>query len=82
MNIETLPPRIPASTVCLLAGYSKSTLINRIAHGLMPKPIDRGKENLFLTAEVLEKLGIGAKSESINPLEKALDDMDAAARSA
>jgi predicted DNA-binding transcriptional regulator AlpA len=78
MNLETLPPRIPVSVVCRLAGYSKSTLIKRIACGRMPAPIDRGKENLFLTTEVLEKLGIGGKSESVNPFEKALDDYQAA----
>lgn len=73
MNLETLPPRIPASTVCRLAGYTKSTLINRIACGKMPKPVDRGKENLFSTKDVLEKLGLGGKSESVNPFKKALD---------
>lgn len=80
MNLESLPPRIPASTVCRLAGYSKGTLIKRIACGRMPSPIDRGKENLFLTTEVLQSLGIGGKSETVNPFEKALDSMDAAAR--
>lgn len=73
MNPETLPPRIPSSIVCRLAGYSKSTLIKRIACGRMPSPIDRGKESLFLTAEVLKRLGINGKSESVNPWEKALD---------
>lgn len=73
MNLETLPPRIPASTVCKLAGYSKGTLIKRIARGLMPRPVDRGKENLFLTSQVLERLGLNGKSEAVNPFQKALD---------
>lgn len=80
MNLETLPPRIPASMVCKLAGYGKGTLQGRIKRGLMPAPIDRGKENLFLTEQVLEKLGIGAKIEAVNPFIKSLNDKAAKIR--
>lgn len=75
MTLTDLPPRIPASKVCELAGYSKGTLHGRIKRGLMPPPIDRGRENLFRTADVLERLGLsGAVSiGAVNPLEKALD---------
>lgn len=73
--VETLPPRIPASLVCKYAGYGKGTLSKRIKRGLMPPPVDRAKENMFLTSVVLEKLGItgGSQQENVNPLEKALD---------
>jgi hypothetical protein len=73
VTTENLPPRIPASTVCKLAGYGKSTLTDRIKSGRMPSPIDRGKENLFLTSEVLDRLGISGAPVSENPFEKALD---------
>ncbi len=80
MNLETLPPRIPASMVCKLAGYTKSTLRNRIKSGIMPKPIDRAKENLFHTEAVLEKLGLRKTPETINPFIKALHDKAAKVR--
>lgn len=74
MNIHELPPRIPASVVCKLAGYGKGTLAARIRRGTMPSHIDRGKENLFLTSEVLKRLGLAEEiTSSINPLERALD---------
>lgn len=75
MTLSNLPPRIPASKVCELAGYGKGTLNGRIKRGLMPPPVDRGKENLFLTSEVLERLGLaGQAAASSNPFEKALND--------
>jgi predicted DNA-binding transcriptional regulator AlpA len=74
MNIETLPPRIPASTVCKLAGYSKATLMKRIKREVMPKPVDRGREKLFKTAEVLAALGLtdSAPAKGVDPWEAAL----------
>ena len=73
--LNLLPPRIPASLVCKLAGgYSRSTLRNRIKSGLMPKPVDRAKENLFQTDAVLEKLGLKSTPAIINPFIKALND--------
>lgn len=74
MNPENLPPRIPTSTVLLLAGYSKSALWQRIKEGRMPRPIDRAKENIFLRDEVLKHLGLTAGAgPARNPFEAALD---------
>lgn len=74
MNVETLPPRIPASVVCKLAGYSKSTLLKRIRGGRMPQPVDRGREMLFNKSEVVEALGLtGEQKDAGNPWEAALN---------
>ena len=75
--LTSLPPRIPASLVCKLAGYGKAALNRRIKDGLMPAPIDRGRENLFLTSEVLKRLGLAEAAPPVNPFEKALDDFGA-----
>lgn len=75
MNIENLPPRIPASIVCKLAGYSKATLMKRIRDEAMPKPVDRGREKLFKTSEVLAKLGLtdAKTARESDPWEAALN---------
>ena len=72
-SIDTLPPRIPLKVVCRLAGYSKSTLIRRISEGKMPQPIDRAKQMLFLTTDVLNHLGLSANVDCGNPWEKGLE---------
>lgn len=73
LNIETLPPRIPASTVCKLAGYSRSVLWRRIKEGRMPKAVDEGREKLFLRDDVLRHLGLSGVDQTRNPFEAALD---------
>ncbi len=75
MKIESLPPRIPASTVCKLAGYSKTTLRSRIRQGRMAQPIDRAREQIFITSDVLRHLGLSDQVDqsTMNPFEKALD---------
>lgn len=73
MNLNDLPPRIPTSKVCQLAGYSRSLLEVRIKEGKMPRHVDRAKENLFLTEEVLKHLGLKGSIQTENPFEAALD---------
>ena len=75
-TLENLPPRIPASKVCELAGYGRSTLRARIIEGKMPRPVDRGKEALFPTKEVLERLGLFGQESAENPFEQALNELE------
>lgn len=51
-------PRIPSSEVCRLAGYGPVTLRRRVKAGRMPKPVDKGAENLYDRAAVYQALGI------------------------
>lgn len=53
-----LPPRIATDTVCDLAGYCAGTLSLRIKGGIMPKPIDKAKQNIFDRDAVLRALGL------------------------
>lgn len=54
-----LPPRLQQPQVLALAGYSVSTLRNRIAAGRMPKPVDRGKHGgIYDRDAVLKALGL------------------------
>ncbi len=78
MNLESLPPRIPTSKVCELAGYGPGTLRTRIKDGEMPHPVDRAKESLFLTSEILPRLGLGAEPKIENPFEKSLNELEKA----
>ena len=65
-DLSALPPRIPASVVCRLAGYSKGTLAKKISIGQMPQPIDKIRKRLFLTSAVLQSLGIEGNVEPAN----------------
>lgn len=60
-----LPARIYASQVCDLGGFSRDTLRNRIAKGTMPRPVDTGREQIFLRDEVLQALKIGQRQEEV-----------------
>lgn len=73
MDLSILPPRIPASKVCEIAGYSKSVLSRRISSGRMPRPVDRAKENLFLTSAVLERLGLVGEIHARDSFDKVPD---------
>ena len=50
--------RIPTSIVCALAGYTGLTLARRRKAGLMPNPVDKGREALYETRAVLNALGL------------------------
>lgn len=55
-------PRLTASEVCRLAGYGRVTLGRRVRDGLMPKPVDRGRERLFDRQEIYKALGIAMET--------------------
>jgi hypothetical protein len=52
-----LPLRLMRSEVCALARISPERLRRKIRAGTMPKPVDRGREDLFDRDAVLEALG-------------------------
>jgi len=57
MNINTQPKIIRKPDVVKMAGFSKSTLYNRIQQGLWPKPISLGFRAVgFIQAECEEVL--------------------------
>lgn len=72
-------PRLTASEVCRLAGYGRVTLGRRVRDGLMPKPVDRGRERLFDRQEIYKALGIETETpqhvepEEDDPWGKAVD---------
>ena len=69
------PARYTTSEVCAMAGYGPTTLWRRIQQGRMPKPVDRGRENLFQAREVKQALGIdpGPDRAQDDPWLKALE---------
>jgi hypothetical protein len=67
--MEPASPRITASEVCRLAGYSRVTLARRVKSGVMPAPVDRGRERLFDRLAVYKALGISTETEQHDPEE-------------
>jgi hypothetical protein len=57
MNTTLQSLRLTRDEVCILAGYGPQTLARRIAAGVMPAPVDRGRQALFDRAAVYEALG-------------------------
>lgn len=57
-DARQLPLRITTTQVCDLAGYGPQALARRIHLGLMPKPVDVGRERLFDRDAVLQALGL------------------------
>lgn len=59
-DVACLPMRMTTSEVCAVAGYSTRTLQRRIKDGLIDlKPIDRGRELLYLRTDVVRALALG-----------------------
>jgi hypothetical protein len=67
--MDLASPRITASEVCRLAGYSRVTLARRVKSGVMPAPVDRGKERLFDRLAVYKALGISTETKQHEPEE-------------
>lgn len=58
-DVASLPMRMTTSEVCAVARFSKRSLQRRIRDGLIDlKPIDRGREQLYLRADVVRALGL------------------------
>lgn len=70
-----MPARYTTTQVCAMAGYGPTTLWRRVRQGRMPKPVDRGRENLFAAHEVKQALGLdpGPDSAQADPWLKALE---------
>lgn len=67
--------RITTSEVLELARYGRHTLWKRIRQGRFPKPVDRGRENLWSRADVEKALGLSTedvKDEAENPFRAAI----------
>ena len=64
-------PRIGTSDICAVAKLSPITIQRRIKNGTFPKPIDRGKEQLFDRRAVYEALGIVQEDRNYVPQEAA-----------
>lgn len=56
--MTTYPPRITTSEVLQLARYGVKKLWKNRRAGLMPDPVDRGREDLFDRDAVLKALGM------------------------
>ena len=53
-----IPPRMYSSDVVKLAKVSMQTLKKRQREGLFPRPIDRGRQDIYLGHQVYEALGL------------------------
>lgn len=58
--LTDLPPRLTTTEVCELARISRRTLSRRIRDGsLTLAPVDRGREMLFRTSDVIRAFDLG-----------------------
>jgi hypothetical protein len=67
-------PRMFASEVALIAKVSRVTVQRRINDGKLPKPVDRGKEDIFDRRAIYQALGIALESGNHAPTDQPEDD--------
>lgn len=59
VHIAGLPMRMTTTEVCAVARFSKRSLHRRIKDGTIDlKPVGRGREKLYLRADVVRALGL------------------------
>lgn len=64
--LADLPPRLTTTEVCELARISRRTLSRRIRDGsLALAPVDRGREKLYRTADVIQAFDFGDQPASL-----------------
>ena len=71
--------RLTTYEVLALSRISRASLWRRVASGRLPKPIDRGRQALFLKSAVLEALGADGLTSQSHKL-RTEDRLDALRR--